>query len=73
MESLVSKNSLSAQQNSAHEFTALVMALRKMNQKGMKPIWDKYFECKACSEDARTVYRFVFAFNELLLFYNYFY
>ena len=68
MESLISKSSLSAQQNSAHEFTALVMALRKMNQKAMKPIWDKYFECKACSKDARIVYRYLILKHECFCF-----
>jgi len=61
MASLASKDTLSAKQNSAHEFTALVMALRKMNRKAMKPIWDKYFDCiksKTCtSEDAQSVNR----------------
>ena len=61
MASLVNKDTLSAKQNSAHEFTALVMALRKMNQKAMKPIWDKYFDCmksKACdNKDVQSVYR----------------
>jgi len=60
MTSLVSKDSLSAQQNSAHEFTALVMVLRKMNDKAMKPLWDKYFNClksKTCTSDEQGVYR----------------
>lgn len=63
MTSLVRKDSLSAKQDSAHEFTALVMVLRKMNEKAMKPIWDKYFDCiksGTCEQsdtDLQSVYR----------------
>lgn len=63
MSSLVNKDSLSAKQDSAHEFTALVMVLRKMNKKAMTPIWDKYFDCiksgtcKSTETDLQGVYR----------------
>jgi len=42
------KGNLAAKQDSAHEFTALVQVLRKMDDKRMKPIWEKYFDCRPC-------------------------
>lgn len=59
MKTLVNKESLSAKQNAAHDFTALVMVLRKMNEKAMKSVWDKYFNChpETCTKDTEGVYR----------------
>ena len=58
---LVSKDKLSASQDSAHEFTSLVFLLRKMDEKRMKSVWNKYFDCMksgVCdNEDLRDVYR----------------
>lgn len=55
------KLDMSAKQDSAHEFSTLVFLLRKMDEKRMQLVWDKYFNCKSsgvCTDDvAVDVYR----------------
>ena len=63
MKRLVVQDKLSAKQDSAHEFTSLVFLLRKMSQKRMKEVWEKYFDCTTsgvCGSydiDIRDVFR----------------
>ena len=47
---VVSKDNMGAKQQSAHEFTQLVTLLRKVDDKRMTPLLEKYF----------SVYRSVF-------------
>ena len=58
-----SSNVLPAKQVSTHEFTTLVKLLRKMDEKRMKIVWDKYFDCLengVCSDtNVWDLYRYV--------------
>ena len=70
-----SSNVLSAKQDSAHEFTTLVRLLRKMDEKRMKIVWDKYFDCLengVCSDaNVRDLYRYVWESIFERLFWNF--
>eukprot|EP00794_Sanderia_malayensis_P008123 gene8123-8993_t len=57
------KSNMGARQDSAHEFTQLVTLLRKLDDKRMRPVMEKYFECDRsgmCAKsqtDLKGVYR----------------
>ncbi len=63
MTKLVTRTRMGAKQESAHEFTQLVTLLRKVDQKRMRPVMEKYFDCdrsgmcKSSETDLKGVYR----------------
>lgn len=57
MTSLVKNGHLSAKQSSAHGFVQLVNLIRKLDNKRMTPVIEKYFNFASSDDNVKSAYR----------------